>query len=196
MAKYLADDAQAYFGYPRASEDDAERAVRAGLEVAKEVGGLETEHAGERLHPCVSIATGLVVVGELDSGGVAAAIGEAPLVATQLLALADPGTVVVSVDTRRLVGGLFDCRPVGTASDLASPAEAFQVLGETAVESRFEALGRWRGSPLIGREEELDLLVRRWEQVAQGSGRVVLIAGEPGIGKSRLARAPPESNGV
>ena len=121
-----------------------------------------------------------------------AAIGEAPLLATRLLAVADPGAVVVSADTRQLVGGLFNCLPIGVATGLVLPVEAFRVLNETAVESRFEALGRSRGSPLIGREEELNLLRRRWEQVAQGPGRVVLITGEPGIGKSRLTRALQE----
>jgi len=196
VARYMADGALVYFGYPQAHEDDAERAVRAGLAATKAVAELEIERFPERLQARISIATGLVVVGDVVSTGALtehAVVGEAPILAGNLLRHADPGAVVISAATRRLLGRLFDYRELGAAEvkGSAEPVDAWQVLGESAVASRFEAL-RWHHSHLIGREEELDLLTRRWRQAKDGEGRVVLVTGEPGIGKSRLARGLQE----
>jgi class 3 adenylate cyclase/tetratricopeptide (TPR) repeat protein len=194
VADYMADGALAYFGYPQAHEGDAERAVRAALAVIRAVSAVKIEHSAEKPLACVSIATGLVLVGDLNSAGAAvqhAVVGETPLLAARLLALAAPGAVVVSASTRRLVGDLFDCHAIDIREldGTATPAETFHVLRESGIASRFDALHRWGSSPLIGREEELGLLTHRWEQAAQGAGRVVLITGEAGIGKSRLTNA-------
>jgi predicted ATPase len=139
----------------------------------------------------VGIATGLVVVGDLIGAGAAqeqAVVGETPNLAARLQALAEPGAVVIAAATRRLTGGLFDYRDLGatTLKGFAGNVPAWQVLGASAIESRFEAM-RTATTPLVGRDEETDLLGRRWEQAKQGEGRVVLISGEPGIGKSRIA---------
>jgi class 3 adenylate cyclase len=190
VAKYMGDGVLVYFGYPHAHEDDAERAVRAGLNLVEAVPKLAT-HAGSPLPVRVGIATGLVVVGDLIGAGAAqeqAVVGETPNLAARLQALAEPGAVVIAAATRRLTGGLFDYRDLGTAAlkGFAENVPAWQVLGASAIESRFEAM-RTAMTPLVGRDEESDLLLRRWEQAKSGDGQVVLIAGEPGIGKSRLA---------
>jgi class 3 adenylate cyclase len=182
VAKYMGDGVLAYFGYPRADEHDAERAVRAGLALVVAVAGLDTA-AGEPLQVRVGIATGLVVVGDLIGEGAAqeqAVVGETPNLAARLQALAAPGTVVIGPSTRRLTGGLFDYEDLGTVEirGLAGPIAAARVLRESGVESRFEALRATR-TPLVGRDEELALLQRRWQQAKNG---------EPGIGKSRLAQ--------
>ena len=193
VAKYMADGALVYFGYPQAHEDDAERAVRAGLAAIGAVRDLKVEGIADGLQARVAIATGLVVVGDVIGTGAAAehaVVGEAPLLASQLLALAAPGAVLISAGTRRLLGSVFDCRELD-AAELKGGAEfgeAYQVLGESAIASRFDAL-RSGHTQLIGREEELDLLMRRWELAKRGVGRAVLLTGEAGIGKSRLARA-------
>jgi class 3 adenylate cyclase len=190
VAKYMGDGVLAYFGWPRADEHDAERAVRAGLALVETVAGLDTA-AGAPLRVRVGIATGLVVVGDLIGEGEArerAVVGETPNLAARLQALAEPGTVVIAASTRRLTGGLFDYADLGPAEikGLALPVLASQVLRESAAESRFEALHAAR-TPFVGRDEELGLLQRRWDQASRGEGSVVLICGEPGIGKSRLA---------
>ena len=146
---------------------------------------------GSPLQVRVGIATGLVVVGDLIGAGAAqeqAVVGETPNLAARLQALAEPGAVVIAAATRRLTGGLFDYRDLGatTLKGFAGNVPAWQVLGASAIESRFEAM-RTATTPLVGRDEETDLLGRRWEQAKQGEGRVVLISGEPGIGKSRIA---------
>jgi class 3 adenylate cyclase/tetratricopeptide (TPR) repeat protein len=195
VAKYMGDGVLAYFGYPRAHEHDAERAVRAGLALVEAVPKLAT-NVGSPLQVRIGIATGLVVVGDLIGAGAAqeqAVVGETPNLAARLQALAEPGAVVVAAVTRRLTGGLFDYRDLG-AFELKGFAEnvpAWQVLREGAAESRFEAL-RATTTPLVGRDEEIDLLLRRWEQAKRGEGRVVLISGEPGIGKSRIAQTIAE----
>jgi class 3 adenylate cyclase len=190
VAKYMGDGVLIYFGYPRAHEDDAERAVQAGLGVTHAVGGLDVKSV--KLKARVGIATGLVVVGDLIGEGSAreqSVVGETPNLAARLQALAEPGVVVIAVGTRRLVGDLFECRDLGTVEvkGVAAPVPAWQVLGPSAVESRFEALRGSARSPLVGRGEEIDLLLRRWARVKEGDGQVVLISGESGIGKSRIA---------
>jgi class 3 adenylate cyclase/tetratricopeptide (TPR) repeat protein len=191
VAKYMGDGVLAYFGYPQAHEEDAERAVRAGLALVEAVPKLDG-HGGTALQVRVGIATGLVVVGDLLGEGAAqeqAVVGETPNLAARLQALAEPGAVVIASSTRRLTRGLFEYRDLGTVAlkGFAENVASWQVLGAGTTESRFEAL-RATTTPLVGRGEEVDLLLRRWEQAKRGDGQVVLIAGEPGIGKSRIAQ--------
>jgi class 3 adenylate cyclase len=193
VAKYMGDGVLAYFGYPRAHEDAAERAVRAGLALVEAVPGLKLA-AEVGLQVRIGIATGLVVVGDLTGSGEAqehGVVGETPNLAARLQTLAQPGTVVIASSTRRLTGGHFDYRELGGVAlkGFDEPVSAWQVLVERALESRFEAQHEIALTPLIGREEELELLRRRWRQAEEGEGRVLLLVGEAGIGKSRLTRA-------
>jgi class 3 adenylate cyclase/tetratricopeptide (TPR) repeat protein len=193
IAQYLGDGVLVYFGYPQAHEDDAERAVRAGLAVVAAIGDIKTR-ASEQLRARVGIATGLVVVGEqIEAGGlrVRDAIGETPNLAARLQAVAGPGEVVIAAGTRRLVGRLFECHALGPIElkGLPQPVEAWRVRDQSAGVSRFEAMHTGALSPLVGRQEEIELLLRRWHQAKSGEGRVVLITGEPGIGKSRIAES-------
>jgi class 3 adenylate cyclase len=193
VAKYMGDGVLIYFGYPEAHEDDAERAVRAGLAVIDALRGLATP---EPLNVRLGIASGLVVVGDLIGAGAAqerGVVGETPNLAARLQALAEPGTLVIADSTRRQIGALFDLEDLGQQplAGFAESQRAWRVIGESGVLSRFEAL-RSEATPLVGRDEELDLLLRRWQQVKAGEGRVVLISGEPGIGKSRLTAALSE----
>src|SRR5216683_775061 len=197
VAKYMGDGVLIYFGYPQAHEDDAERAVRAGIAVIEAVGKLP---AREDLRVRIGIATGLVVVGDLIGEGAAqerGVVGETPNLAARLQGLAAPNTLVIAEATRRQVGALFDLADLGpqALAGFAEPQPAWRVIGESGMLSRFEAL-RSGATPLVGRGEELDLLVRRWEQAKTGEGRVVLLAGEPGIGKSRLTAALYEHIGT
>jgi class 3 adenylate cyclase/predicted ATPase len=190
VAKYMGDGVLVYFGYPQAHEDDAELAVRAGLAVIDAIAGLDTP---ERLQARLGIASGLVVVGDLIGEGEAqerGVVGETPNLAARLQTLAEPGTLVIADSTRRQLGALFDVADLGPQrlAGLAEPQRAWRVLRESDVLSRFEAL-RSGATPLIGRDEELELLMRRWQRAKAGGGRVVLISGEPGIGKSRLTAA-------
>jgi class 3 adenylate cyclase len=188
VAKYMGDGVLFYFGYPQANEDDAERAVRAGLELVDAVGDLKT-HAS--LQTRVGIATGLVVVGDLIGSGASqeqAIVGETPNLAARLQGVAEPNSVVIAESTRKLVGNLFEFQEMG-AQDLkgiAGPVRAWVALRPSSVESRFEALHA------SGREEELEILLRRWSKAKSGQGQVVLLSGEPGIGKSRLTAAVME----
>jgi class 3 adenylate cyclase/predicted ATPase len=192
VAKYMGDGVLVYFGYPSAHEDDAERAVRAGLGVVDAIGGLDVKSV--ILQARVGIATGLVVVGDLIGKGSAqeqSVVGQTPNLAARLQSLAEPGAVVIAASTRRLVGGLFEYRDLGTidVKGIADPVPTWQVLRPSAVASRFEALRGSTLSRLVGRDEEIDLLMRRWERAKAGIGQVVLVAGEPGLGKSRIAVA-------
>jgi class 3 adenylate cyclase len=192
VAKYMGDGVLIYFGYPRAHEDDAERAVRAGLGVIDGVGRLDVKSAKPQAR--VGIATGLVVVGDLIGEGSAqeqSVVGETPNLAARLQALAEPDTVVIAAGTRRLVGDFFEYRDLGAVEvkGIAGPVPAWQVLRPSAVTSRFEALRGSALSPLIGRDEEIELLLRRWARAKTGDGQVVLISGEAGLGKSRITAA-------
>jgi class 3 adenylate cyclase len=189
VAKYMGDGVLVYFGYPRAHEDDAERAVRAGLGVVDVLGRLDVKSTA--LQARVGIATGMVVVGDLIGEGSAqeqSVVGETPNLAARLQALAEPDAVVIGAGTRRLVGDLFEYRDLGAVEvkGIAGLVPAWQVLRPSVVASRFEALRGSSLTPLIGREEEIDLLLRRWARTKAGDGQVVLISGEAGIGKSRL----------
>ena len=186
VARYMGDGVLIYFGYPQAHEDDAERAIRCGLAVVEQVPRL---NLAETLHTRIGIATGLVVVGgEVVENDV---VGDTPNLAARLQALAEPDTVVIAAGTRRLVGALFEYRDLGAVDvkGIAGPISAWRVLRPSAVVSRFEALRGSALTPLIGRDEEIDLLLRRWARAQTGDGQVVLVSGEPGIGKSRLTAA-------
>jgi class 3 adenylate cyclase len=191
VAKYMGDGVLVYFGYPHAHEDDAERAVRAGLELIAAVGALR---AAGQLQTRVGIATGLVVVGDLIGSGDAqerGIVGETPNLAARLQGIAEPNMVVIAADTRRLLGNLFDLEDLG-ANDLkgiAEPVRTWAALRPASVESRFDALHASGLTALVGREEELELLLRRWSKAKTGEGQVVLLSGEAGIGKSRLTAA-------
>src|SRR6516165_9070382 len=193
VAKYMGDGVLIYFGYPEAHEDDAERAVRAGLAIIDAIGKLA---APEPLTVRLGIASGLVVVGDLIGVGAAqerGVVGETANLAARLQTLAAPDTLVIAENTRRQIGALFELEDLGL-QQLAGFAErqhAWRVLGESSVVSRFEAL-RSQAAPLVGRDKELNLLLLRWRQATAGKGRVVLISGEPGIGKSRLLVALSE----
>src|SRR5689334_22330246 len=194
IARYVGDGVLIHFGWPQAHETDAERAVRAGLAVAAAVN--ETKTGGEPIEVRIGIATGLVVIGEPIGAGDSrqqTAIGETPNRAARLQGLAGPGQVVIDVATRRQIGGLFDCRELDTIAlkGLPEPVPAWQVLSAGTAEGRFAAL-HGTITPLVGRDEEMELLLRRWTQAKAGNGKVVLIAAEPGVGKSRLAEALAE----
>ena len=194
IARYVGDGVLIYFGWPEARETDAERAVRAGLAVAAAVS--ETPVGGEPLHVRIGIATGLVVIGEPIGSGDSrqqTAVGETPNLAARLQGLAGPDQVVIDAATRRQIGGLFECQDLGTVELKGLPAAvpAWQVLSENRTLGQFEAL-RSGATPLVGRDEEMELLLRRWAQAKAGNGRVVLISAEPGVGKSRLAEALAE----
>ncbi|MFB9268525.1 AAA family ATPase [Bradyrhizobium erythrophlei] len=196
IARYMGDGVLAYFGFPRAHEDDAEQAIRAGLLLVDAVANLKTD-IGTTLQVRVGIATGMVVVGDLIGEGAAKeqeVIGETPNLAARLQALALPGTVLICESTRRLTEGQFEYRNVGPAiiKGWAEPLPAWEVLATSGVESRFEAQHKTRLTPPIGRDEEIDLLLRRWDKATHGEGSVVVLTGEPGIGKSHIALALQE----
>ena len=199
VAKFMGDGVLAYFGFPRAHEDDAERAVRAGLDIAAVVAKLETR-ANEKLGVRIGIATGIVVVGDLVGQGSAqeqAVVGETPNLAARLQVLAEPGVVVIAESTRRLLGGAFDLEPLGPRAlkGFDAPVPAWAVLREAENVSRFEASRSQRLTPFVGREHEVALLLDRWRDASEGEGQVALISGEAGIGKSRILAALRERIG-
>jgi class 3 adenylate cyclase/tetratricopeptide (TPR) repeat protein len=191
VAQHLGDGVLVYFGYPLAHEDDAERAVRAGLELITAVGRLETQAL---LQTRIGIASGLVIVGDLivssetQERGI---VGETPNLAARLQAIADPNTLVIAESTRKLLGDLFELRDLGKRylKGIDGPVRAWTALGASSVDSRFEALHAGSLTSLVGREEESELLLRRWSKAKSGEGQVVLLSGEAGIGKSRLTAA-------
>ena len=193
VAKFMGDGVLAYFGWPQAHEDEAERAVRAGVAIADAVAKLTTP-AKQALTVRVGIATGQVVVGDLIGEGAAqeeAVVGETPNLAARLQALAEPGSVVIAPSTRLLIGELFALADLGAhpVKGFGKRVRAWRVLGDSPVESRFEALHGQRLTPFVGREHEIGLLLERFERAKDGEGQVVLLSGEPGIGKSRTVRA-------
>lgn len=197
VARYMGDGVLAYFGYPRAHEDDSERAVRASLDIINAMGGINDgigrEH-GIEVAVRVGVATGPVVVGDLIGEGAAqesAVVGETPNLASRLQNLAERNSIFVAPNTHRLTLGYFRYEDLGerTLKGIAEPVHVWKVLGEGVPESRFEALHGRRLIPLVGRQEEVDILLGRWGYALDGDGQVVLICGEPGIGKSRLCEA-------
>ena len=193
VAKYMGDGVLVYFGYPQAHEDDAERAVRAGLELVEATAKLTTA-AGVPLPVRVGIATGLVVVGDLIGVGAAqeqAIVGETPNLAARLQGVAEPNMVLIAESTRKLLGNLFELEDLGAkeVKGVAEPVQAWAALRASSFESRFDALHGIGLTALVGREEELELLLRRWSRAKNGEGQVVLLSGEAGIGKSRLTAA-------
>jgi class 3 adenylate cyclase/tetratricopeptide (TPR) repeat protein len=193
VAKYMGDGLLAYFGYPQAHENDAERAVHAGLGIAEAVPQLKSRQ-DTGLQVRIGIATGLVIVGELIGTGTAqerTVVGETPTLAQRLQGLATPGSIVVADGTRRLLGDLFEVEPLGPQAlkGFDEAVQPFRVKGVGKAESRFEALHPGSLTPLVGRDQELALLLDRWERAMDGEGQVVLLSGEPGIGKSRIVEA-------
>ena len=190
VAQYLGDGLLAYFGYPAAHEDDAVRAARAGLAIVEKLRAAQLSHP---IHVRVGIHTGLVIAGEMGGGDYPehrAIVGETPNFAARLQEQALPDTVVISPATYRLVAGLFECEDLGqrTLKGISSPSLLYRVVRESEAQSRFEVAVKTGLTPLVGREHELGLLRERWQEARQGKGQVVLLSGEPGIGKSRLVQ--------
>ncbi|MFL5513104.1 MAG: AAA family ATPase, partial [Gemmatimonadales bacterium] len=203
IAQYLGDGLLVYFGYPLAHEDDAQRAVRAGLGIVEAMGQLHPSLGQEReVHLAVrlGIHTGLVVVGDVGDGArqEQLALGETPNVAARLQGIAAPNTLVISAATLQLLGGFFACQPFGTPllKGLAQPLAVYRVLYESMARSRLEAASSTGWTPLVGREQEIGVLRERWAQVKDGLGQVVLLSGEAGIGKSRLVQVLTEQVAV
>jgi class 3 adenylate cyclase/predicted ATPase len=193
VAKYLGDGVLVYFGYPQAHEDDAERAIRSSLAALDVVHRLAPYDGNTRLEARIGIATGVVVAGDVAEGGVSesgAISGETPNLAARLQGLASPGDVVISQSTHRLVAGIFDCEDLGIQNlkGITPPTNAWRVRRERQTESRFDAQHGAGLTEFVARGDEVELLLRRWERAKSGEGQVVLISGEPGIGKSRLSQ--------
>ena len=195
IAQLLGDGLLVYFGYPHAHEDDAQRAVHTGLGIIEAIGALHTrleQDKGIRLAVRLGIHTGLVVVGEMGSQGrqEQLALGETPNVAARLQAIAHPNTVVLSADTHRLVQGYFDSEALGNHDmrGVSQPLALYRVLGDRGIQSRLDVVALRGLTPLVGRDQEVGLLIERWEQARHGQGQVILLSGEAGIGKSRLVQ--------
>src|SRR5215813_9019998 len=208
LARYIGDGLLVYFSYPHAHEDDAQRAVRAGLEIVAALSQLNAQLQQTLgvmrelpLQVRIGIHTGLVIVSEMGGGGYRdpmAIVGETPNIAARLQEKALSNSVVISPSTYRLVTGLFECQELGpqTLKGISTPLTVYQVVRESEAQSRFEvALSRGL-TPLVGREQEVGLLRHRWEQAKAGEGQVVLLSGEPGIGKSRLVQTLKEQAGA
>jgi len=199
IAQYLGDGLLVYFGYPQAHEDETQRAVRCGLGMVDAMGTLNTHLErvhGVRLAVRLGIHTGLVVIGEIGSGGrqEQLALGETPNIAARLQGLAAPDTVVISAATAHLVHGYFVYQPLGAQAlkGLTQPLQVYRVLHESGAQTRLDVATVRGLTPLVGRDEEVGLLQRRWEQATTGMGQVVLLSGEAGIGKSRLVQVLKE----
>ena len=198
IAQYLGDGLLVYFGYPAAHEDDARRAVRAGLEIvgALREAPLQSVRRQQPVQVRIGIHTGLVVIGEIGSGGRSEqlALGETPNIAARIQGLAEPDAVVISAATQRLIADYFACQSLGPQNlkGLPQSLEVYRVLGESDMQNRLEVVSQTGLTPLVGRDEEVGLLLKRWEQTKEGRGQVVLLSGEPGIGKSRLAQTLKE----
>ena len=194
VAKYMGDGVLVYFGYPQAHEDDGERAVRAGLKLIRTIDKVRPP-LDVTLRVRVGIATGLVVVGDLIGSGEAqehGVVGQTPNLAARLQALAEPNTLLIAESTHRLLGELFECEDLGgiEMKGYEAPIGAWRVLEQGRAESRYEAFHAAAAlTPLVGRTEESEVLLRRWRKAQDGEGQVVLVSGEPGIGKSRLVAA-------
>lgn len=193
VARYMGDGVLCYFGWPRANDDDAERAVRAGLEIVASVRALIGAN-GTALASRVGVATGVVIVGDLIGAGAseeAAAIGETPNLAARLQSLAKPNQLVVAPGTRALVRNVFELQSIPTPplKGIAEPIQVYAVIGEIARESRFDARQLDVLTPIVGRERELELISECWQRVKTGGGQMVVVSGEAGIGKSRVTRA-------
>jgi TOMM system kinase/cyclase fusion protein len=193
IARFVGDGILVYFGYPLSHEDDPKRAVRAALDIVAAISALG-QSLGRALHVRVAVHTGLVVVGRL--GGAAnpdplAVSGETPNVAARLQAFAEPDTVVTSAATYHLIQGFFLCRSLGTPAlkGLSAPIEVYEILEPTGIETRFERAVASGLTPFVSREDEVGVLLERWEQAKALQGQVVMLRGEAGIGKSRLVRA-------
>jgi TolB-like protein/class 3 adenylate cyclase/predicted ATPase len=200
VCRDLGNSALVLFGYPESHEHDAEQAIRAGLELCAALRALRPD-ADAPVRCRAGIATGMVIVGDPIGGGAARGeriVGDAPNLAARLSLSAQADTVAIEPATRRLIGNLFDCRELGAieAAGSTKPIRSWQVLGESSVESRFEALRGPSLNPLVGRDEEIDLLLRRWARAKTGAGQVVLISGEPGLGKSRIVAELEERVGA
>jgi class 3 adenylate cyclase len=203
IARYVGDALLVYFGYPQAHEDDAQRAVRAGLGIVAALPTLSQQlrpvvgtQQAPQLQVRIGIHTGLVVVGELGGRDYreAMALGDTPNLAARLQSLAAPDTVVIGTSTQQLIAGLFTCQDLGLQElkGVSTPVPVYCVVGESDIQSRFEVAVQKGLTPLVGRAHEVGLLQERWEQAKQGTGQVVLLSGEPGIGKSRLIQALKE----
>jgi len=196
VAQYLGDGLLVFFGYPIAHEDDARRAVRAGLEIVAAIAELSTRLA-KMLQVRVAVHNGLAVVGRLGDGSdpdAMAIVGETPNIANRLQTIAEPGTVIISAPTYRLVEGFFHCRSLGAPAlkGVVDPIELYSVLGESGIQSRFERAVVTGLTPFVSREAEAELMLQRWQRARDGAGQVVLLSGEPGIGKTRLIRVVKE----
>lgn len=197
IAKYLGDGLLAYFGYPRAHEDDAQRAVHAGLGIVAAMRSFSSQRNQTSLallRVRVGIHTGLVVVGEMGGGDFreqSAIVGDTPNPAARLQEVADPDSVVISAATYQLIRGLFDCESLGQRSlkGFANPIQAYRVLHESGAHRRFDVAIQTGLAPMVGRDSEIAILKERWERAPNGEGQIVLVSGEPGIGKSRLLQA-------
>jgi class 3 adenylate cyclase/predicted ATPase len=193
IAQYLGDGILIYFGYPLAHEDDPLRAIRAGLGILDSMGRLNSrlsQNQDLRLSVRLGIHTGQVVVGDIGSSvkHEQLALGETPNLAAHLQAIGEPNTIVISAATKRLLHGLFECRDLGTHTmkGASMPLQVFRVLGESEAQHRLEGMGQTGLTPLVGREQEIGLILERWGQVMDGLGQVVMLSGEAGIGKSRI----------